>query len=36
MGEVYGVEDINLRREGNNIVTPPLLHGPEKQIHVTQ
>ena len=40
MGEVCGAvgwmiwkcEDINLRREGNNIVTPPLLHGPEKQM----
>jgi len=36
MGEVDCIEEINLRREMNNIVAPPPLHRPEKQIHVTQ
>ena len=36
MGEVYGVEDIYWRREMNNIMTLPLLHRPEKQLHGTQ
>ena len=36
MGEVYGVEDIYLRREMNNIVAPPLFHRPEQQIQGTQ
>lgn len=36
MGEVDCVEYINLRRDMNNIVAPPLLHRPEKQIHGIQ
>lgn len=36
MEEVYCVEEFNLSREGNNIVTPPLLHRPEKQLHGTR
>ena len=36
MEEVDCVEEFDLRSEGNNIVTPPLLHRPEKQIHGTR
>ncbi len=36
MEEFDCVEEINLRREMNNIVAPPLLHRPEKQIHGIQ